>query len=63
MAKTKEEQYHDALVYIAQVLGSGACTQNKCEGCQFEVGEAAAIAREAIGWEMPTSKEHKKGTE
>jgi hypothetical protein len=38
----------NALLNISQVLGTGACKANKCEGCQFEMEEAAGIARENL---------------
>ena len=60
MTKTKEQKYYEALVSIAQVLGTGRCRANKCDGCRFDVREAAVTARRAIGWEVG-SKGHKTG--
>lgn len=59
MTSTKEKEYHDALVSIAQVLGTGACKANKCDGCQLEMGQAAYEARKAIGWLRKRPKKHR----
>lgn len=56
----KEKKYYDALVSIAQVLGTGLCKQNKCEGCQYEMRDAAVTARRAIGWKINGPRKHKK---
>ena len=39
-----------ALQRIADVLGPGThdCPVNDCEGCQYEMGEASGLAREAL---------------
>lgn len=42
-------RYGNALTQIAAVLGTGACSENTCEGCKWEVGEAIRIIREAVG--------------
>lgn len=36
-----------ALTHIAQVLGTGACSASKCEGCKVEVEIAVDVARSA----------------
>lgn len=50
--QSKEKRYYEALVSIAQTLGTGACSANKCQGCDWEMRDAARTAREAIGWPL-----------
>ena len=46
------EEDKAALEHIANILGTGSCTVNQCQGCDHEMGEAAQTARERIaGWE------------
>lgn len=54
----REQKYLRALVHVAQVLGYGSCTANKCEGCQYEMQEAAIVARRAAGMKVPRKKKH-----
>lgn len=37
-----------ALEDIVHVLGTGACSENTCSGCAYEVTEAVAIAQAAL---------------
>jgi len=51
---TRDEQIEiawlkSALGEIANVLGTGDCTIDKCEGCKYEREEARMIARETVG--------------
>lgn len=45
--------FREALEQIGNVLGSGAgsCSECKCEGCEYELWEAARIARAALAGE------------
>jgi len=40
--------YREALKDITDILGTGACKANSCEGCDYEMKEAARVAREAL---------------
>lgn len=42
------ERLRAALRDIANVLGTGACKNIGCDGCAYEMDEAADIAREAL---------------
>ena len=44
----KEDTMRCALSHVCAVLGKGACRMNRCEGCQWEMGEAASTARAAL---------------
>ena len=37
-----------AIRAISNVLGTGTCTQPNCDGCHYEMKEAADIARQAL---------------
>jgi hypothetical protein len=38
----------EALEHISEVLGTGACRVNACEGCQYEMQDAAETARATL---------------
>lgn len=59
VSRSPEKLYYAALVSIAQILGTGRCNANKCEGCQYELEQAAFEARKAIGWLPKGRKRHK----
>ncbi len=42
------EQLREALRGISNVLDGGVCTQANCEGCHYEMGEAAQLAIAAL---------------
>lgn len=43
------EDLRDAIVEIVCVLGTGGpCSKNKCDGCEYEMMEAAFIAHEIV---------------
>lgn len=50
-ARQEVERLTDALQSISNVLADGTCSQNKCAGCQYEMQEAAELARTALGVE------------
>jgi hypothetical protein len=47
----KLEMYRKALQEVYNVLGpyGRACSDNKCLGCAYEMGEAFEAARKALG--------------
>lgn len=49
------ERLRESLEQITNTLGStpDACKQNTCEGCVYEMCEAARIAHEALKGEQP----------
>lgn len=48
-ADAEVERLRGALRQIVNTLGTGSCGQCKCEGCDYEMGEAAQIAHDALG--------------
>lgn len=47
-ALLQNQELQKALANIRQMLGTGACKANKCDGCQFEMEEAARIVKKYI---------------
>lgn len=48
----------DALEHICNVLGNGGCGVIACEGCAYEMGDAAQTAHEALGRETSKHEDH-----
>lgn len=49
-AMAQSKRYGDALQQIVAVLGPEAgCGDTKCDGCEWEMGEALRLAKEAFG--------------
>lgn len=46
--RIENKRLRQALKDIANVLGTGTCTQPNCPGCHYEMEEAATYAREAL---------------
>ena len=46
--KSRCEKLAKTLRNIQNLLGDGGCEAIKCDGCDFEIGEASTIAKEAL---------------
>lgn len=48
VANLKARDYENTLKSVRSILGTGACSANKCEGCEVEVAEAIRVVNDAL---------------
>lgn len=55
LAMDRADRFGDALQEILAVMGptGKSCSENKCEGCQWEMEETVRLIKVAVGLESP----------